>query len=293
LCGYEVARNGGASIERLFRHDRRRRALSAIAQAHGWRSSFVLFGALGVGLVCILIVCLRPVSIASSAQKNAPVLNFLQGAKRVLTSRQVVITIIVFMGANFVAVIFLTWLPTFLYDKFHMSLAAAGFSSTAYLQLASVAGVLLGGALADPLASRSSGGRQLIQAVGLFCGVPFIFLTGWSLTLTGLFIGMIGFGFFKGIYDANIWASLYDVIPPETRGVSAGVMNSLGWLGGGFAPLLIAIAAQRFGLSACLSATSAIYLMLGSLLLLLSHKMRAQPQEFAFVTVKSLRRDEL
>jgi predicted MFS family arabinose efflux permease len=253
----------------------------AIAQTHGWRSSFVLFGMLGIGLACLLIVSMRR---PASPQKRAPALNFLPGVKSVLSSPRVVVTIIVFMGANFVAIVFLTWLPTFLYDKFQMSLAAAGFSSTAYLQIASVAGVLSGGALADHLASRLTGGRQIIQAIGLFCGVPFIFLTGWSLTLTGLLIGMIGFGFFKGIYDANIWASLYDVIPAETRGVSAGVMNSLGWLGGGFAPLLIAIAAQRFGLSVCLSATSVIYLMLALLLLLLARKMPAQPQDLACTT---------
>lgn len=42
----------------------------------------------------------------------------------------------VFVGANFVAVIFLVWLPKFLFDKFQMSLSAAGFSAKAFLQLA-------------------------------------------------------------------------------------------------------------------------------------------------------------
>ncbi|MEZ2347997.1 MFS transporter [Terriglobus sp. RCC_193] len=251
-------------------------ALSAlIAQDHGWRSSFFLFGAAGVVLMVILAVALR-----RPQQKNAPShesqADFFSGVRNVLASGRVLTLIGVFIGANFVAVVFLTWLPTYLYTKFHLSLANAGFSATAYLQMASVTGVLLGGMLADRFAAKLTGGRQLIQAAGLFLGVPFLFLTGWSLSMAGLIVGMIGFGFFKGMYDANIFASLYDVIPVERRGVAAGTMNSLGWLGGGFAPILIAKAAGRYGLGVCMSATSLIYLCLGVVLLLLVRGMRKQ-----------------
>lgn len=246
-----------------------------IAQEHGWRSSFWVFGAAGVVLMVLLAVALRPTP-ANSNNAREEGSAFVRGVRDVLSNGRVLTLICVFIGANFVAVVFLTWLPTYLYTKFHLSLAHAGFSSTVYLQMASIAGVLLGGVLADRFAGKFAGGRQLIQAAGLFMGVPFLFLTGWSLSMAGLIAGMIGFGFFKGIYDANIWASLYDVIPVERRGVAAGTMNSLGWLGGGFAPILIAKAAERFGLGACMSATSSIYLCLGVVLLLLVRSMRKQ-----------------
>jgi MFS family permease len=247
---------------------------AAIAQDHGWRSSFVVFGVAGVLLGLVLLLFLRRPPARALITETTTDQNFIHGVRDTLRSGRVLTLIGVFVGANFVAVVFLTWLPTFLYTKFHLSLAKAGFSSTAYLQMASVTGVLLGGVLADRFAANRVGGRQMIQAAGLLMGVPFIFLTGWSLSMAGLIAGMIGFGFFKGMYDANIWASLYDVIPVERRGVAAGTMNSVGWLGGGFAPILIATAAGRFGLSACLSATSAIYLCLGLVLLLLVRNMR-------------------
>lgn len=107
---------------------------------------------------------------------------------------------------------------------------------------------------------------MMVQALGLFCGVPFLFLTGWTMSVPALVLAMIGFGYFKGLYDANIWASLYDVVRTERRATALGLMNSLGWLGGGTAPIAIAIASQRYGMSACISATSAIYLSLGVLL---------------------------
>jgi MFS family permease len=247
---------------------------AVIAQNHGWRLSFAIFGAAGVLLSGILILCLRKPPEAALVTETSTDQNFFHGVRNLLRSGRVVTLIGVFIGANFVAVVFLTWLPSFLLAKFHLSLARAGFNSTIYLQMASVIGVLLGGILADRFATRRLGGRQIIQAVGLLLGVPFIFLTGWSLSMAGLITGMIGFGFFKGMYDANIWASLYDVIPVERRGVAAGTMNSLGWLGGGFAPISIAAAARRFGLSACLSATSLIYLGLAIVLFLLVRNIR-------------------
>jgi MFS family permease len=166
-----------------------------------------------------------------------------------------------------VAMIFLTWMPSFLYRKFNMSLAMAGLSGTAYLQIASVLGVISGGMLADRLVRRYRGGRMMAQAAGLLLGVPFIFLTGWTLSVPILIIALIGFGYFKGFYDANIWASLHDVVRPERRATAVGIMNSLGWLGGGIAPVAIAAASARYGMSSCLSANSLVYLCFAILLM--------------------------
>ncbi|HEY4356749.1 MAG TPA: MFS transporter [Acidobacteriaceae bacterium] len=244
-----------------------------VAERHGWRLSFVSFGAIGVVLALALLFALRPTTVPGS---KAKLRDFGNGVLSVLSEGRVVAMIVAFIGANFVAVVFLTWLPTYLYKAFHLSLTGAGFSSTAYLQTASVLGVLCGGVLADRFARRSPGGRQWVQAGGLLLGVPFLVLIGLSPTMIWLIAGMTGFGFCKGLYDANIWASLYDVIPVEKRGVAAGVMNSLGWLGGGFAPIVVAALARHFGLAACLGATSVVYLGTALLLALLARNMRVR-----------------
>ncbi len=247
-----------------------------LGEQHGWRSSFIVFGGAGVMLGTVLWRSMRePVRGLSDGEVEAKVLSggLFEEARGLLANPMVVRLIAVFMAANFVAVVFLTWMPTFLYQKFHMGLALAGFSATAYIQVASVLGVLTGGVLADRLRRRSAGGRLLAQAIGLLCGVPFLFLTGWSSLVAWLVLGMIGFGYFKGLYDANIFAGLYDVVPIGSRGAAAGLLNSLGWLGAGAAPILIAIAAARFGLSACLSATAAIYLAIGVVLLTASKRI--------------------
>jgi MFS family permease len=253
----------------------------AVGQYYGWQSSFILFGTMGVLLALSLSTLLREPARGMSEEASHPTLfpdakldppaGLFEALKELFANRVVFLLIVVFMGANFVAVVFLAWMPTFLYEKFHMSLSMAGFSATAYLQIASVLGVLSGGFLADTTVKRGPtwqrGGRVLTQAVGLLCGAPFLFLSGWTISVPWLILAMIGFGFFKGMYDANIFASLHDAVRVERRGVAVGIMNSLAWLGGGVAPIAIAVIARHYGMSAGISATAGIYLLIGFLML--------------------------
>jgi MFS family permease len=246
-----------------------------LAQHYGWRSSFYLFGTLGTLLGFVLIGLLKePVRGQSEEPGDAPVhgaFDFSGGVmnslRAIFAHRMVAVLISVFIGANFVAVIFLTWMPSFLFRKFGMSLSMAGLNGTAYLQIASVCGVMVGGWLADKYAKKHLAGRMWTQSLGLLLGVPFIFLAGWTLSVPLLILGMAGFGFSKGLYDANIWASLYDVVKPEQRATALGLMNSIGWLGGSAAPVAIGYAAQTYGMSASISASSVVYLMVGMLMI--------------------------
>jgi MFS family permease len=240
---------------------------SIIGERSGWRSSFMFFGVFGLVLIFVLLSLLREpqrtVAESSEVFTSSP----RQTVKAVLASPLVVRLIVAFIGANFVAMIFLVWLPSFLFNKFHMSLSMAGVSATVYLQAASVLGVLTGGLLGDRLATRDRGGRMRTQALGLFAGVAFLFLMGWTRSISILVCAMICVGYCKGIYESNLWASLHDVVRPEVRASAVGIMNSLGWLGGGIAPLAIAAASQHFGMSACLSAISLVYAASAGLLL--------------------------
>ncbi len=127
----------------------------AVGQYYGWRPSFILFGALGILLALSLWTLLREPPRGMSEQPSHPAFvsnakvdpqaSLFDAVKELSANRAVLLLIAVFMGANFVAVVFLAWMPTFLFQKFHMSLSMAGFHATAYLQVASVLGVLFGG----------------------------------------------------------------------------------------------------------------------------------------------------
>jgi MFS family permease len=243
---------------------------------YGWRSGFYLFGLLGIGLAAALVFFLRePTRGAVDGHPDStpppapggPLEDAIRGVGEVARVPMALVLTAVFVGANFVAAIFLTWMPSYLSRAFDMSLTMAGLNATFWLQAASVAGVLCGGWLADRWARWRRGGRPLVQCAGLLVGAPVVFLTGWTRDIEVLVVAMAGFGLFKGLYDANIWASLYDVVPARRRATAQGLMNAVGWLGAGIAPVAVAAASDRYGMAACLSATSVVYLLCGGLLL--------------------------
>jgi predicted MFS family arabinose efflux permease len=228
-----------------------------IGQRYGWRWSFVVFGGLGILLGLALNKWLIEPKRAA-AEPRAPASDFLNPTALLLMAA--------FLCANFVALVLLSWMPTFLYDRFHLSLAASGLTATLFVQLASMAGSPMGGWWADVLRRKMPGGRMLVQAIGLAAGAPFVVLCGWTRSVALLMVALAAWGFFKGIYDANIFASIFDVVRPEARGRAAGIMNMVGWLGGGIAPVAVGYVAQRSSLSAAIMLAASVYI-LGALFL--------------------------
>jgi MFS family permease len=241
-----------------------------IAEQYGWRWSFIVFGGLGVLLGFVLNRFLRePKRGAAEAVAGTEVRLPITTVVRIVWSTPTALLLMAaFLCANFVAVVLLSWMPKFLYDQFHMGLALAGLTATLYVQLASMAGSVTGGWLADWMSRRTPRGRILVQAVGVLGGAPFVALCGLTQSVVWLIVALAAWGFFKGLYDANIFASVFDVIRPEARGTAAGFMNSVGWLGGGgSAPIVIALIAQSHGLGVGIALASSVYVAAGVLLL--------------------------
>jgi sugar phosphate permease len=234
-----------------------------IGQHYGWRWSFLVFGGLGILLGFVLNHFLREPRRGQADQSAAaPSLNLAQFLQLLRRTPTALCLAGAFICSNFVAMVLLTWMPKFLYDRFHMGLAVAGLTATVFVQLASVLGSLAGGWLADILRARTPSGRILVQAAGVLCGAPFVAWCGMTLSVTSLLIALTAWGFSKGMYDANIFASLFDVVRPEARGTAAGFINSMGWLGGGgAAPVVIGFIARDRGLSAGITAASTVYLL--------------------------------
>ena len=243
----------------------------AIGQHYGWRWSFIVFGGLGIllGVVLqrLLIEPRRGASDAPEASDAAvPVSEFL---RMVWNTPTFLILLGAFVCSNFVAVVLLSWMPKFLYDKFHMGLAMAGLTATIFVQLASMLGSVAGGWLADNYRKRTRRARMAVQAVGVLCGAPFVVLCGLTRSVGMLVLALTAWGFFKGLYDSNIWASLFDVVRPAARGTACGLMNCMGWLaGGGSAPVVIGLIAQRESLGLAIALASVVYVASGILLII-------------------------
>jgi MFS family permease len=224
------------------------------AEKYNWRWGFYLFGGMGILLALVLYRFLRePVrGGAEDSDRKSPTLkpeeplSTAETLRVIFRAPAIPLLMLAFVAANFVATIFLTWTPTFLVEKFHFRLAAAGLSGSAFIHLASAISVPLAGWLADGLGRRFTGGRILVQAAGLLVGATFVVLVGTTSDRGILLFAMAAFGFCKGFYDSGIFASLFDLIEPRARGTATGIMNTVGWGGGALGPLFVGCA-SKFG----------------------------------------------
>lgn len=242
-----------------------------LGQHFGWRWSFYAFGACGVllGLVLARFLC-EPARGATEAKaamnERLPTREVL---RLIWKTPTIVCLMLAFVCANFVAMVLLSWMPSYLYEAFDLDLAMSGLTATMYVQLASLAGAALGGWLADIFRQRTSGGRIFVQVLGVLGGAPFVYLTGQTQSVQWLVVALALWGLFKGLYDANIFAAVFDVVPPEARGTMAGFMNMVGWLGGGAsAPIVIAWIAEHHGLGMAISSAALVYVAAAMFLLL-------------------------
>jgi MFS family permease len=248
----------------------------------GWRSPFWVLGGIGILYAIVLGMSLIEPSAKANPDDFSPHphtgpeplpedeptaddrADFVTKVLRVCRHPSVALLFAVFIGANFVATAYMSWLNLFIYDKFKLSMVWSAIFAAAW-PVSSMVGCLTGGVLAD-WASRRKGGRMRVQGLGLLLGAPFLFITGWATGLPLAVLGLAGAGFFKGIYDSNIFASLYDVVEARDRGMAAGLMNTIGWTGGALAPVLIGQATDHYvSRSVAMASTGAIYVLTGAL----------------------------
>jgi MFS family permease len=225
------------------------------AETHGWRVGFWVFGGAGAVLAVVLFRFLAEPrrgaadrtgsDVNSGSVGETPSLQRSGEWRREIFGKPTALLLMAaFLGANCVATVFLTWTPTFLVEKFGFKLTSAGLSGSVFIHLASAVSAPLGGVLADWLARRWIAGRVATQALGLLAGAAFVAVVGLTDKVSTLLGAMAAFGFCKGLYDSNIFASLFDVVAPRARATAAGVMNMVGWGGGALGPIAVGLATK-------------------------------------------------
>jgi MFS family permease len=236
-----------------------------LGERAGWRMPFFVLGIVGF-LYSILLLRLI-VEPNRGATETGPrpekPSSFSANLGAIVRTPAAVALMLAFVGANFVTTSLFTWLPSYIHSRFSMGLMRDNLTATLFMQGGSLVGVIVGGAVADFAARRSRGGRMTVQAAGLICGAPFVLLVGSTHSLTLLIVGLIGIGLAKGFYEANIFASLFDVIAPDLRGTAAGLINTVGWAGASLSPVLIGTIGDRHGLGVALATTAPVYLVGG------------------------------
>lgn len=247
-----------------------------VGEHYGWQRAFFLFGGFGIILAGLIFYRLpkdEPQALQSPAM---PV-----GATALLVVRKptVVLLTLAFGCMVFVNVGYLTWMPSFLVEKFNLSLTEAGFSSLFYHHIGAFLGVLSGAKIADTYAKRARRSRLWVQSLGLLIGAPFIYLMSVSSGQVMTYIALFLFGIFRGWYDSNIVASLYEVVPEKIRSTAYGLMLMCAFLVGATSPYILGALKPTLGLNAGLSYLSVMYVLGGSLIAIAARWFFVKDQE--------------
>jgi predicted MFS family arabinose efflux permease len=239
-----------------------------IAQQFNWRVSFWLLGALGLLFSVPLSRFFR--TLPPEFQNTGGEGTHAAGATAFLHLFRIptLVALTIFVSiATFALYLVYTWLPAFLFDKFHLGLARAGFEASVYPQIGTLSGLFVGGWLADHYAVRVAAARFWILVIAAAGAAPCIYWLGAGETLGIARAAAMLFGFFAGFVAANQAAASFEIVPASLRASTIGVLNLVGSGVSGFGPFLGGIARRTIGVDRLMAFTAVLYAAAGVVVL--------------------------
>jgi MFS family permease len=214
-------------------------------QSIGWRSGYLVMGAVGLIYALLLIPVFRRIATAQPSfepgyWRRRPAV-FASGTYRILWGTTFFFSLILWL--------MYAWLPNHVYERHHQSLADSGLIATLFIQVSSAVGVLVGGYVADRFSVRRPEINCLIVAAGDVLSGPLAWATLAAPSLTGLKVLAVAYGFSSGLHVGNIFPAAAKAVKPADYGVAAGLLNLSGGLAGGTGMLLAGRLKATLGLA--------------------------------------------
>jgi len=156
---------------------------------------------------------------------------------------------------------FLTWFPNYLTQEKHIAALTAGFMTTVPF-LAAFVGVILSGMVADRLV-RSGRSLGFARKTPIICGLLIsTCIMGANYTNDPLWIMVLmALAFFGNGFASITWSLVSSLAPVRLIGLTGGMFNFLGGLGGITVPLVVGYLAQDYGFAPALVYISAVALI--------------------------------
>ena len=233
-----------------------------------WRYPFWVFGGFGLALFVVLALFLRDTKPVPTAPGAVQKPSMAEAFKAFAVKPSAWLLMVAFGFQVFTNFGFTVWTPVYLRETFFADKAMAAteagfwtmFHSVIWHYAGCVIGIMLASRFSDRLAATWKPARLATNFVGLLAGAPCIYLAYTSNALNLCATGLFLFGLAHGVYDSNMFASLYDVIKPRYRASSTGFMCCGAFLVGAVAPKLIgAMMDAGITVKNCLASLSGAY----------------------------------
>jgi len=227
-----------------------------LAERFGWRTGFWILGGAGIVLAAlgqrVFAAPAAPASAAPAALPPRPAVGeVIRYLIRVPTFHMLLVKM---MLSGFTIWIFLSWLPLYFREVFHLSLGAAGFAGTFMLQIAFVIGLAVGGWISDVVSDGRPRRRMLMLALCYLAASPFLLLFLAEPGFLVVVVAISAFSLLRGMGDACEKPALCEVVPARYRSTAIGLMNACANANGGIGVFLIGWMKGSLGLNAMFAA---------------------------------------
>lgn len=215
-----------------------------------WRNVFIAFGAAGCALGVFFIWALRDgTNSCTNRRTQLSTSNFrLSTSLRAYFCNPSALC----ATAGFVAIVFvnnayLFWAPKFAAEKFAIGVGEAGKGVMLWHHLFAFAAILVGGIATDHFVKKMPRFRLGFQSVALLCGAPALLWIGLAPSFASLLVAASAYGVFRGFFEVNTHASLFDVVAPDHRSTAVGLLNMIAFFFGGLSGVAMGALSQRWG----------------------------------------------
>jgi len=227
-----------------------------------WRPVFIIFGALGFLLGVVFVFFLRDKGDNGDngdgdkgdgdkgdgdngdAKGAKPPL--MEGLKAFFCNPSALLATGGFIAIVVANNVYMSWAPKFVAEKFAMeygdktaAVAAAGNGTMLWHHVFAFAAIMAGGFLTDAFVKRFPRFRLLVQGSALLLGAPMLVWFGFAPSLVSTWAAVAAYGVFRGLFEVNTHASLFDVVAPKYRSTAVGLMTMLAFFLGALAPILM------------------------------------------------------
>lgn len=229
----------------------------------GWRKAFFLFGVLSAAWAVVLAFLLRDTPQPSGGtQASASEKASVREALGAVVRKPSALLLMAGLGFYFYATCgFRTWIVAYLLRTFpSLTPASAAFHGVFWFYVGAVAGVFTGGRVSDRFAATRPQARFDVNAAGLLLGVPCLAVVAFAPTAELCIAGTAIFGFATGVYDSNIYASLFEVVKPRYRAAAVGVFGCGGNIIGASGPAVLGWMNSHFSMGTGIASLSAFAL---------------------------------
>lgn len=236
-----------------------------LAEHHGWRWGFWIFGTAGlVWALTAKVLVPRDPPASNTPTASVSFWQTLRYLARVPTYYAMVAeSTMSGMGMW----IFFSWLPLYFRETYNMSLAAAGFAGTFMLQISVMIGIAAGGWFSDRTAIRVPHRRVFLYGLSYLIAAPFLLVFLARPDFTVVAVGISAFSFFRGFGQANDHPTLCEIVPAEMRSTAIGLMNACATAVGGCGVFIAGFLKGGIGLQGVFAGISGAFFLAGLIML--------------------------